>query len=443
MRRMRVGWLAPEDCTLPPGAHVESVTNVVWQLASRLVDRCDLVLATREHPTLGAAEIELGGIRYLRAGAVADVRRGVAVELLNKAQRKLRLPDLPYAGRPSYYRDYARTHAERFRREAVDVVHLSNTSQWVPVVRAALPRTPIVLQMHCEWLAEIPREQGLERLRQVDRVLGVSEQVAAQIRERYPERADAVSVLPNGVDLDAFRPSPEVRATRAAEVAALHRRLGLRDGPMVLFLGRISAEKGLHTLLEALPEVLEHAPGTQVVLAGPAAGLRSPLPTRERRELRGHPEWRARYIEHLRRLAEPLDGHVIFAGPLAFADLPLALALADVYVQPSVFEAFGLPVVEAMASGLPVVASDGGALPEQVEQGVTGYVVPAGDARELSAALVRVLADPGLAERLGRAGLERARRSLTWDMAAERLLELYEDVAVPGARPRADALPAA
>ena len=443
MRRMRVGWLAPEDCTLPPGAHVESVTNVVWQLASRLVDRCDLVLATREHPTLGAAEIELDGIRYLRECAAADIRRGEAVQLLNKAQRKLRLPDLPYAGRASYFRGYARSHAERLSREAVDVVHLYNTSQWVPLLRAALPRTPIVLQMHCEWLAEIPREQGLERLRQVDRVLGVSEQIAAQIRERYPERADAVSVLPNGVDLDAFRPSPEVRATRAAEVAALHRRLGLRDGPMVLFLGRISAEKGLHTLLEALPEVLEHAPGTQVVLAGPAAGLRSPLPTRERRELRGHPEWRARYIEHLRRLAEPLDGHVIFAGPLAFADLPLALALADVYVQPSVFEAFGLPVVEAMASGLPVVASDGGALPEQVEQGVTGYVVPAGDARELAAALVRVLADPGLAERLGRAGLERARRSLTWDMAAERLLEIYEDVAVPGARPRAGALPAA
>ncbi|HVA32055.1 MAG TPA: hypothetical protein VMU58_12395, partial [Gaiellaceae bacterium] len=137
MKRIRVGWLAPEDCTLPPGAYVESITNVSWQLASRLAGRCDLVLATRDHPTLGASDAELDGIRYMRRRAVADVRRGAAVELLNKAQRKLRVPDPPYAGRPSYFRGYARNHAEGFRREAVDVVHLSNTSQWVPILRAA------------------------------------------------------------------------------------------------------------------------------------------------------------------------------------------------------------------------------------------------------------------------------------------------------------------
>jgi len=441
VRRLRVGWLAPEDTTLPPGDHLGSVTTTVWEVVSRLSDRCEFVIGTRPHPVLGELELELDGIRYLRERAGADIRRGLAVALANKVQRKLRLPDPPYAGRASYFRGYARSHGAGFRRAEVDVIHLYNTSQWVPILRRALPRTPIILQMHCEWLVEIPREQGLERLRLVDRVLGVSEQIAGQIRERYPERAEIVDVLPNGVDLDGFRPAGDVRAARAAEVDALRHRLGLGDGPVVLFVGRLSAEKGLHTLLEAMPAVRERIPGVQVVLVGEWAGLRSPLPTRRRRELREHPEWRTRYVDHLRRLAEPLGDAVHFPGPLPSATITLVYALADVYAQPSVFEAFGLPVVEAMASGLPVVASDGGALPELVADGETGYVVPSGDAPALAAALTRVLGDPALAARLGAAGRERAARSLGWDAVAERLLGIYGELAGEGARPAVGALP--
>ncbi len=211
----------------------------------------------------------------------------------------------------------------------------------------------------------------------------------------------------------------------------------------MLFLGRVSAEKGIHTLLEALPVVRERLPGAQVLIAGDRAGLRSPLPTRERRELIGHPEWRARYIDHLLRLAEPLGDAVRFAPPLAYADVPLAFALADVYVQPSVLEAYGLPVVEAMASELPVIVSDGGALPELVDDGTTGYVVPTGDAQALADALVAVLSDRELAARLGRAGRERAARTMSWDTVAEQLLALYDDLAATGARPGPRALPVA
>jgi len=408
----------------------------MWEAVTRLSDRCEFVIATRDHPVLGELPMELDGVRFLRDPALADVRRGEALTLLNKVERKLGVRDRPYAGRPSYFRGYARTHAAAFRRAEVDIVHLYNTSQWVPILRAALPRTPIVLQMHCEWLAEIPWNEGFERLRLVDRVLGVSQQIADQIRDRFPEHAGKVDVLPNGVDPNDFRPATEVRTERAGEVEELRRRLGLGDGPVALFVGRISAEKSLHTLFEALPAVRERVPGAQVLIVGKRAGLRSPLPTRERRELLGHPEWRARYVDHLERLAEPLGESVRFAGPLAYADVPLAYALADVYVQPSVFEAYGLPVVEAMASGLPVVVSDGGALPELVDDGETGYVVPSGDARSLAEALVSVLSDRALAARLGRAGRERAARSMSWDTVADRLFALYAELAAEGSRPR-------
>ena len=428
----RIGWLVPEDEALPVIESRGSISNVIWQLASRLADRYEIVFATRPHPVLGSADIELDGIRYVRADAAQDRARGELLHRLNQVQRRLGLRDLPYAGRSSYFRGYASRHASRFRREGVELVNVHNNSQWVPVLRRALPTTPIVLHMHCEWLAEIPYSEGLARLRQVDKVLGVSEQIAQQIRERFPEEADKVGVLRHGIDTSVFPAADETRTRRGTEVEALRRRLGLGPGPVVLFLGRISPEKGLHVLVEALPRLLERVPDAQVVFCGAFAGLRSPLPSRERRELAGHPrEWRAYYPQQLRRLAAPYGGQVVFPGPITPAELPLVYALADVYVQPSLFEAFGLPVAEAMASGLPVVGSDAGGIPEQIEDGVTGYLVPYGDSAALAGALTRVLCDPSLGAAFGRAGRERVRRLATWDLAAEQLAAVFRELLEP------------
>jgi glycosyltransferase involved in cell wall biosynthesis len=195
---------------------------------------------------------------------------------------------------------------------------------------------------------------------------------------------------------------------------------------VILFVGRISAEKSLHTLIEALPAVLARVPAAQLVLCGPPAGIRSPLPTRERRELAGRPDWRARYAAHLQRVAEPLGDRVVFAGRISEQELPLAYALAAVYVQPSLFESFGLPVAEAMASEVPVVATATGGLLDLVEHGETGYLVPIRERDALGDAVAQVLLDPALAERFGRAGRAAVLRRLTWDHAADRLHSIYK-----------------
>ncbi|MGZ4407359.1 MAG: glycosyltransferase family 4 protein [Gaiellaceae bacterium] len=428
----RIGWLVPEDEALPVIESRGSISDVIWQLATRIADRYEIVFATRPHPVLGGADVEFDGIRYVRADAAQDELVGKLVHRLNQVQRRLRLRDLPYAGRSYYFRGYASRHASRFEREGVALVNVHNNSQWIPVLRRALPIAPIVLHMHCEWLAEIPYADGLARLRQVDRVLGVSEQIAQQIRERFPEEADKVGVLRHGIDTSVFHPADETRARRGTEVEALRRRLGLGPGPVVLFLGRISPEKGLHVLVEAMPRLLERVPDAQVVFCGAFGGLRSPLPSRERRELAGQPrEWRAYYPQQLQRLAAPYGRHVLFPGPITPAERPLMYALADVYVQPSQFEAFGLPVAEAMASGLPVVGSDAGGIPEQIENGATGYLVPYGDSAALADALTRVLCDPSLGVALGRAGRERVRRLATWDLAAEELAAVFRELLEP------------
>jgi glycosyltransferase involved in cell wall biosynthesis len=441
--RLRVGWLAQQNAVLPRDAAPASVAEVTWQLVSRLKDRCDFLLATSPHPDLGAASQCLDGIEYVRADLAGDLRRGRSIDRLNRIQRALHLRDLPYAGRSSYFRDYARQHAAALRKWNPDIVHVDNTTQWIAILRRQLPTTPLVLHMHSEWLTDIPYEAGLERIQQADRILAVSDHVARLVRDRYPRFAERVLVQPNGFDPSRFPGRERINARHRSELEDLKKRLGLANQPIVLFVGRISAEKGLHYLLEALPAIRARVPDVRVVLAGGPYSLLSPLPTRRRPELQGRRDWRARYGASLARLAEPFEDTVVFAGAVRPHEIPLAYALADVYVQPSVIEAYGLPVIEAMASGLPVVATTAGGMPEQVADGETGLLVPPGDPRSLAEAISRVLLDRTLARRLAATATEHARRNLTWDSAAERLLAVYESLTagdVQEPRSRADSL---
>jgi glycosyltransferase involved in cell wall biosynthesis len=99
-----------------------------------------------------------------------------------------------------------------------------------------------------------------------------------------------------------------------------------------------------------------------------------------------------------------------------------------VSVIPSLEEGFGIPAAEAMGCGVPVVASDAGGLPEVVEDGVTGRVVPKGDSEALADAIAGLLADDALRARMGAAAVERARRLFDWDLAAERFEAVYREM---------------
>ena len=106
--------------------------------------------------------------------------------------------------------------------------------------------------------------------------------------------------------------------------------------------------------------------------------------------------------------------------------MPAVYARGTVGVLPSLEEAFGLPLAEAMASGLPTVATRVGGMPELVVDGETGLLVPPDDAGALADALVRLLEDPALASRLGAGGRARAVERFSWDAVAERALSLYQ-----------------
>ena len=211
--------------------------------------------------------------------------------------------------------------------------------------------------------------------------------------------AHRTSVVYGGADEKRFAPDP-VRT---------------RDG--VLFVGRLTPHKGIDRLIRALPD------SARLTVAG-TGGHDARLPERD-------------YPVLLRELARGRD--VSFPGAVSDADLPDLHRGAAVFVLPTVkedcygrtfaiSELLGLSVLEAMASGTPVIASRLDGLPEVVRDGETGFLVTPGDVDELRGRLGQLLADRALAERLGRRGRELLLEQFTWEACAQRCLTAYEQL---------------
>jgi glycosyltransferase involved in cell wall biosynthesis len=209
--------------------------------------------------------------------------------------------------------------------------------------------------------------------------------------------ADSVRLVFNGTDLRRFSPSDNGNG-----------RLDSRYGRNMIFACRqLFPRKGIRYLIEAAAQLKASFPDLKLVLAGD--GFERP---------------------DLARLATQLGigADVTFLGWVPNASLPAYYRAAAISVIPSLEEGFGIPAAEAMGCEVPVVASDAGGLPEVVEHGVTGLVVPRGDSSALAAAIGSLLSDPERRRLMGRAGRERALRLFDWDRTAEQFEAIYRDL---------------
>ena len=242
------------------------------------------------------------------------------------------------------------------------------------IKREALAGGRVHLAAPSRWLADMARESGHAAL-------------AAEVR-----------VIPNGVDTAVFNPGDRAAARAGLGLPA--------DALIVLFAARsvtTSEFKGFETLEAALPAIAAGCAGRELLLVALGA--------------EGHD-------------ARVGGARVHF---VPFVDDPASVAehyrAADIYLHPSRAESFGLAVLEAMACGTPVVASDVGGIPEIVEDGVSGLLVPVGDPAALAAAAVRLLEDRELRERLAAAGAERARTVFPFERQVDAYVEWYRELA--------------
>ena len=233
-----------------------------------------------------------------------------------------------------------------------------------------------------------------------DAIVVSTEQELEDLDRLYETSPYKVRVIPAGVDLDLFRPVDKSRARRT---------LGLTEKQVVLSVGRIEPLKGLDTLIGAFA-MLDDPANTRLLVVGGAPG-------------------RDREIERLKSIAEGLglQDRVSFVGAVDQTELPTYFSAADVFVLPSHYESFGLVALEAMACGLPVVASRVGGPRAIIKDGRTGYLIPWHCPEPYAQRLDILLANPALRESMGRAAMASA-RTMGWGQVAGRMMELYDSL---------------
>lgn len=287
--------------------------------------------------------------------------------------------------------------ARTLRAERALVFHAHQTwslSCRYGIVAAALARVPVRIAT-AQLFVEMPPLAGIDiqhalLTRCLDRHVAVSRFVASRLRERFHVAAEKIVVIPNAAKTDAMaNPVPRTELTR-------------RDtGPVVLTVARLDGQKGITHLLDAVTTV----PHASFAIAGDG-------PNRAALEARAAAlgvSDRVRFLGHRR-------------------DVPSLLAAADLFVLPSLYEGLPLSVLEAMAAGVPVIATAIGGTDEVVRDGETGTVVPAADSDALAAAISRTLADRDRASRLALAARSLVAREYSVASMVRSVSRLYDEL---------------
>ena len=256
-----------------------------------------------------------------------------------------------------------------------------------------------------------------------DAIVAVSAGMREDILRSYPKvDPDKVTVIHNGIDLDGWQRPAGAEVERAEQVARSH---GIDpDRPAVVFVGRITRQKGLPHLLRAARAL---PPEVQLVLCAGAPDT---------------PELMAEVQAGVAELRETRSGVVWIDDMLPRADLIAVLTACTVFVCPSVYEPLGIVNLEAMAVDLPVVASATGGIPEVVQDGVTGLLVPIDQVQDgtgtpvdparfeadLAEALTAAVSDEQRSKEMGRAGRQRAQDHFSWHSIGEKTMDFYRGV---------------
>ena len=284
------------------------------------------------------------------------------------------------------------------REFAPDIVHAHNLffrTTESAVLPGVLPSVPFVVTLHLGRsggggplaLALRAYEETVGRLvlRRAAAIIAVSHAVG-RLAQKLAPASTPVTVIPNTVDLARFFPAASMQ----------------RDPVRVLFVGRLVHNKGPAVFLHAAKLALEQEPGIRFVLAGSG-----PL------------EGRLKSLTGKLRI----EGSVEFLGQRA--DVPGLLRSSTVLVRPSTLEGMPLTVLEAMASGIPVIATGVGGTPELVEDGVTGYLVKPGDPRAVAMAVLQITRGPDQAISMGRTARQRMAQRPTQEMTVEMNERVY------------------
>jgi spore coat protein SA len=360
-----------------------SVEQVVRELSRRLSPHVELYVFTRQKGGYPARET-VGGTTIIRIRS---------------------------RGPTGYLRQVSRW----IRMLRIDAIQVENRPRFVRWFRTYFPRKPLWLSLHSLTFATPPMLSlpGLRGcIRHVDRIIVNSRFLGDQMRRRVviPPRKLVVNHL--GIDANQFvsRWGTEQREQRDLDL----KQMGYEGRKIIVYIGRLLEIKGVHHVLKALPEVIQKHPEALLLIIGSAFYGKNRITP---------------YVSRLHRLGANWPRHVRFIPFVPHGDIARWFRLADIVVVPSSErEAFGLVAAEAMASGVPVLATRAGGLQELVDHGRTGLLLdPAALRTELASGIQQLFDDPVLLRRMGEEAAEHVRTRFTWENTTDRWLDLYKE----------------
>ncbi|WP_135554042.1 glycosyltransferase family 4 protein [Paenibacillus cymbidii] len=371
---MHIAMIAPEQIPVPPlgGGSVEIC---MLAIAERLAGGHRVTLISRRHP------------RYPR------ISRHGNLTIVRVAGRK-----------PA---TYIASAARYLQEHPADWIQIDNRPRYVPFIRNRLGATPVSLFLHSLTYVSRPMIVPLlasSCMASADLIVVNSMSLGARLQERFPQFAEVIRKVHLGVDLDRFAPPTPQQKTKLQEA------YGVRGRFVVAFAGRLIPRKGIPVLLRAFRQVKLVVPSARLLVAGGA-------------QQRGY---KTRLVRLARKLR--LGPGVRFVGVVPHGRMHRVYRAADCFVCPSQkHEAFGLVNVEAMACGIPCVASDNGGIREIVVHDRNGCLIEEyAKPDRFAATLVRLATDRQWREQLGAQAREDAAALFDWQQTADRLAALYE-----------------
>jgi mannosylfructose-phosphate synthase len=352
--------------------------------------------------------VPCGGRELIRKEWLCDV----IPEWVAAAERFIRGKDLSYAFIDSHYWDAGLAGDELARRLGIPHVHTPHSiGSWK---RDNMAGDAGELDRQYNFTRRIRDERAIYQA--ADAIVATTpQQREILVGGEYDVPKERVVMVPPGFDDTRFFP------VSLASRHALKRELGV-DGPVILALGRVAANKGYDLLLRSMPTVISRVPATRLLLA---IGSTEPTPGETRQ------------IDDLRSLAAELGiaEHVMFRDYIPDEDLADTYRAADVFALSSRYEPFGMTAIEAMACGTPTVVTTEGGLWEMVAWGLEALYASPLDPEAFGHAISTVLLYPRVAGQLARFGSHRARSSFTWNGIAQQLVGLRSLGEYAGTRP--------
>lgn len=363
----------------------------------------------------------VGTVLYKRVPALWDSR------LLKRLQYIRRDARRPIFASDFWYPMYALRVALDIRRSGVDVVHVYNYPQFATLIKWLNPAARVVLNVHGDVLTKAGFRNVESRLQRIDLIVSCSDFVTRSIREALPNVATRCKTVPMGV-------CPQTFSSRRSSYETSGRR-PLR----LLYVGRISPEKGVHVLLEAFERIVSTHPDATLTIVGPEWVApreditdlfldRAVVSSLERYYDGG-------YLQQMKQSLSPAAAQrVTFAGLVKHSDVAAHYAKADIYISPSLYESFGMSIIEAMVAGVPVVAARGGAVPDLIANNRTGLLVDVANPSAIADAVIGLAANPQLRRALSTDARSIVCERFSWDTISSDLLQLYREVLAPASQ---------